>query len=258
MKITPGMRCYYCGSLATSGEHVPPKQMFKPFECDSITVPSCDEHNSKKGGRDQAIVSALLIPLQTGRDRYPLEPQVEKAIEAALSSFERAKHSAIQTAFLKDPPSGLEDLPDLAHLAPSVNMTAWIRQLTAGIIYSGIQEEGFPIKWSKSMVWSPDWVPVDSPDPLEYADAVNKLKLNQERRAGLDSLNWELGWSAYPRSYPDTIYSFQLHTSQDRQVMVRHKFYNRYTWYVHFKASSKIIRKLREKLSEVYPPNTAS
>jgi hypothetical protein len=196
--------------------------------------------------------------LQTGRDRYPLEPQVEKAIEAALSSFERAKHSAIQTAFLKDPPSGLEDLPDLAHLAPSVNMTAWIRQLTAGIIYSGIQEEGFPIKWSKSMVWSPDWVPVDSPAPLEYADAVNKLKLNQERRAGLDSLNWELGWSAYPRSYPDTIYSFQLHTSQDRQVMVRHKFYNRYTWYVHFKASSKIIRKLREKLSEVYPPNTAS
>src|SRR5258706_15617847 len=55
--------CYYCGSQANSDEHAPPRQMFKGFSCDSITVPSCSTHNSEKGGADQAIVSAFLIPL---------------------------------------------------------------------------------------------------------------------------------------------------------------------------------------------------
>jgi hypothetical protein len=50
--------------------------MFKGFECDSITVPSCDRHNSAKGGNDQAIVNGLLIPLFNGSNHYPLEDEI--------------------------------------------------------------------------------------------------------------------------------------------------------------------------------------
>jgi hypothetical protein len=250
MKNRGGKRCYYCGGIATSGEHIPPKQMFKAFHCDSLTVPSCDDHNSNKSGRDQAIVSALLLPLHTGRNRHPLEPEIERAIELAHPSFERAKRSAIRTPFLKDPPKGLEDLPDLAHLVPSVNMAAWIRQLTAGLIYSGIDKASTTIKWSESIVWSPDWFPTGSPVPVEHADVVPIIMQNQEKRSALDALSWQPGWSAQPNPYPEIIYSFQVHVFPDKQVMIRHKFYNRYAWYVQFKASNKSISKLLLRLRE--------
>lgn len=248
MKSMGGKRCYYCGGRATSGEHVPPKQMFKAFQCDSITVPSCDEHNSSKSGRDQAIVSALLIPLDTGRHRHPLMPEIGLAIEAARPSFERAKRSAVRTRFLKDPPQGLEDLPDLAHVAPSVSIVAWIRQLTAGIIYSGIGSASTTIRWSKAIVWSPEWVPTDSPAPISIEDAAQVLKSNQEKKLAMESLTWLRGWSAWPKPYPDIIYSFHFHFFANKQVIVRHRMYSSYTWYVQFKSSNINIAKLRRKL----------
>jgi hypothetical protein len=251
LKTKGGKRCYYCGGIATSGEHIPPKQMFKAFKCDSITVPSCDEHNSKKSGRDQAIVSALLIPLHAGRNRYPLEPEISQAIDAAIPSFERAKRSVVKTPFLQDPPQGLEDLPDLAHLAPSVNMAVWIRQLTAGLIYSGIETTSTTIRWSESIIWSPDWFPTESPAPVKYSEVIRISKLNQERRRALDSLIWQQGWSAHPRPYPEIIYSFQIHFYPNKKVLIRHRLYNRYSWYVQFKATNMSINKLLKKVREI-------
>ena len=57
-EVGPKGLCYFCGGPATTMEHAPPKQMFRAFECDSITVPSCDEHNTRRSASDQAIVSA--------------------------------------------------------------------------------------------------------------------------------------------------------------------------------------------------------
>jgi len=59
--------CYRCGAIATSNEHVPPKCLF-PEQKDSfgynyrdnlLTVPSCDEHNSKKSNDDEFLMLAL-------------------------------------------------------------------------------------------------------------------------------------------------------------------------------------------------------
>lgn len=241
-------RCYFCTRLATSREHVPPKQMFKGFECDSLTVPSCDEHNSKKCGHDQAIISAFLTPLHTGRNRYPIEPDIEKAISLAKPSFERSKRFAVKSQFLKDPPRGLENLPDLAHLDPSVKVSDWILQLTAGLIYSKIDLSSTTISWSKATTWSPDWFPTVTPGSLVHHEAVERIKVNQRQRAILDKLNWKQGWSAYPRPYPNTIYMFHIHVFSDKYIMIRHKFYNRYTWYVTFKASKKCIALLTTDL----------
>jgi hypothetical protein len=224
--------------------------MFKPFECDSITVPSCDEHNTKKSGRDQAIVSAFLLPLYTGRDQYDLEPEIEQAIDAALLSFERVKHNAIRTSFIKDPPPTLVDLPDLAYLVPEVDTSAWIRQLTAGIVYNGIGPGSQTIALSKAKAWSPNRFPSDSPVPSKHADEV--LQISQEydeRRLELDKLTWQEGWSATPRPYPKIIYSFQVHLGAEKDIIFRHKFYNRYTWYVQFRISGSNLARLIEKLS---------
>ena len=244
MRRLGGKHCYYCGKPATSVEHLPPKQMFKTFQCDSLTVPSCDEHNSKKGGHDQAVVSALLIPLHTGRHRYPLEPEIEQAINDALPSFEMSKKSAVRSSFLKDPPSGLEDLPDLAHLAPSVDFPAWLRQLTAGLVHKKIGTASYTVSWQKATTWSPHWFPTSSPTSVPYDDVVQILEKNQKQRAILDNLAWQPGWSAHPKPYPKIIYSFQIHVFPDKYVMFRHTFYNRYTWYVTFKASKRCISKL--------------
>lgn len=238
-------RCYFCVNTATSREHVPPKQMFKGFDCDSITVPSCNEHNSKKCGHDQAIVSAFLIPLNSGRYKYPLEPEIVKAIELALPSFERSKHFAIPSRFLKDPPKHLEDLPDLAHIEPSVKVSDWVRQLTAGLVYNKIELSSTTISWSKAKIWSPDLFSTYAPGPIAHREAVEEIKIRQKQRAILDKLNWLQGWSAYPRPYPPMIYTFHVHVFPDKFVMFRHKFYNRYTWYVTFKASKKCIAKLK-------------
>lgn len=62
--------CYWCGSLATSREHVPPKCLFpeekdmkglfdKSFRNNLITVPSCDKHNMKKSYEDEYLMACL-------------------------------------------------------------------------------------------------------------------------------------------------------------------------------------------------------
>jgi hypothetical protein len=62
--------CYWCGKLATSTEHVPPKCLFpeekdvnqiyaQSFRKNLITVPSCDEHNMEKSHEDEYLMSCL-------------------------------------------------------------------------------------------------------------------------------------------------------------------------------------------------------
>lgn len=63
-------RCYFCGKLATSSEHVPPKCIFpeqkdlpdEDYRKNLITVPSCDKHNAAKS-RDDEFLMTCLAPL---------------------------------------------------------------------------------------------------------------------------------------------------------------------------------------------------
>lgn len=65
-----GKVCYWCGRPATSKEHVPPKCLFpedkdvkniydKSFRDNLITVPSCDEHNTRKSHEDEYLMACL-------------------------------------------------------------------------------------------------------------------------------------------------------------------------------------------------------
>lgn len=61
------LQCYMCSNEATSREHVPPLCLFPEskdvhglnFRKDLITVPSCDEHNSKKTKDDEFLMVAM-------------------------------------------------------------------------------------------------------------------------------------------------------------------------------------------------------
>ncbi|WIG82413.1 hypothetical protein KFZ68_07000 [Photobacterium damselae] len=63
-------KCYYCGALATSKEHVPPKCLFpeskdtndgKDYRQKLITVPSCELHNSAKSNEDEYLLVMLSL-----------------------------------------------------------------------------------------------------------------------------------------------------------------------------------------------------
>ncbi len=62
--------CYWCGKLASSREHVPPKSLFpedkdikeitdKTYRNNLMTVPSCDEHNLSKSNDDEYLMTCL-------------------------------------------------------------------------------------------------------------------------------------------------------------------------------------------------------
>ena len=76
------------------------------------------------------------------------------------------------------------------------------------------------------------------------------MEKQREIQLRLDQFTWEDGWSAYPRPYPRVIYTFQVHFEPNREVIIKHKFYNRYTWYCWFSASDETVTKLRIKLTK--------
>lgn len=239
--------CYYCGGTACSDEHAPPKQMFKGFSCDSITVPSCEKHNSSKGGSDQAIVSAFLVPLYNGREDYDLEDEILRAIELAKSSFPRTKRRAIDSPLFNDGPQELRDLPNLAYLIPEMDIKGWIRQLTAALVYDAIQNFDDTITWNDVNPWSPDWVEASGPTSVTFEESVSTLDRKRTVQSQLENFDWIDGWSAHPRPYPSIIYHFQVHF-EPTEIIFKHKFYNRYNWYVWFSASPETISKLNDKL----------
>jgi hypothetical protein len=204
--------------------------MFKGWACDSITAPSCEKHNSAKSGHDQAIVSALLMPLAGFGDRFSLDPEVKAAIERARSSFQYAKRSALDVPLLKDPPDSMPRLPNVSYLQPSVNIKAWVKQLTATLVWNALQKRDSTINWDEMAAWSAEWMESDDSSSLSTAEAVAVVKKKHKLKAQLDDLSWTEGWSAHPRPYPAMIYRFWVHF-RPQEVIFKHRFYNLYTWY---------------------------
>jgi hypothetical protein len=97
--------CYFCGcDPPSSDEHVPSDAMFVGFDCDRITVPSCDEHNGNKPDQDQAIIVALLVALlQMERQnilKNPFTDNVRTCIDRLAPSLPLVKkHVSLQHRF---------------------------------------------------------------------------------------------------------------------------------------------------------------
>jgi hypothetical protein len=76
--------CTYCDSPATTRDHVPPKAVFpkKPRPQNLITVPSCEDCNTKFGEDDELF--SLFITLQAGMEgeqEHKLCEKVKRAVK---------------------------------------------------------------------------------------------------------------------------------------------------------------------------------
>jgi len=87
--------CYYCGSIATTKEHVPPKCLFpevkdigKNYRDNLITVPSCDLHNGKKSKDDEFLMVSLAGIFGNNSIGYAHKfGKVDRAIKRSSSRF---------------------------------------------------------------------------------------------------------------------------------------------------------------------------
>jgi hypothetical protein len=74
--------CYMCDKAATSNEHFPPKCFFPNGYRDNLwTVPSCDEHNSKKSTDDEYL---LLMIYSSYENDHSMRIQVTNWAERAV------------------------------------------------------------------------------------------------------------------------------------------------------------------------------
>lgn len=91
--------CYYCGQIATSDEHCPPKTLFpKPkdsrdgrdYRKSLLTVRSCDTHNTEKSKEDEYLLYVLVMNLssnEVAKNQYLTK--VKRAIERRPKLLER-------------------------------------------------------------------------------------------------------------------------------------------------------------------------
>jgi hypothetical protein len=229
MSRKKGKPCYFCGAPSVSTEHVPPQQMFKDFDCDSITVPSCNNHNTQKSSIDQAVSNAFLIPLHNNLKNN--EYGIKKVIVNAQESFKYTKNMVLNVPLFNEANGIFFGLPNVSYTKPSVKTRTWIKQLTAALVYNAINSYDSTINWEEVITWSPNWVGTDNPKEMTKDSAYSVLDKNNEIRFYFESLEWQLGWSARPRPYPSSIFQFGLHF-ESNCVFFSHKFYNQYTWYV--------------------------
>jgi hypothetical protein len=140
--------------------------MFNLFDCDRLTVPSCEEHNNNKSHKDQAIVAMLLMGVQQMMkyklNSSDLPKDVINAINQAEKDFHRAKELLVlRPIFKATSEESTDDRPwDFPYLEGRVNTVEWMRQLTAAIIWSatGVPFDG-EWKWTQIGVFSPDFIP---------------------------------------------------------------------------------------------------
>lgn len=248
--------CYYCGAPPPSSrEHAPVKSMLRPFECDSVTVPSCDEHNTDKNLDDRAIVTFFLKGLYYSFKTGALTTNQI----AALQDYHLDHAQEVELDNLVMDPEGKFDVP-LSHIDDTHKVMSWTRNLTAAIIWSGTGEHDQLIDWDNAYVWSPEYVEDRGKINLEEAQInFQRTRLIKEY-VNRQSIHWWSGWSAYPRPIPPDIYRFEisqlphqflLENVTGLEMIIRHIFYGKFSWYVWFSASQSTWAIIMDKIIKV-------
>jgi hypothetical protein len=235
--------CYFCGAVPPSkAEHAPPRSLFRGADCDSITVPSCDEHNLDKSGVDQLFAVAHACGademVRMGfRAAYSGAPGV--VIESAKSAYDRVKNRLSLVPLLADPPEGLDGL--IPYTRGPEPYGDWTVKLTAALVWSVIGQYEASSDWAGAWYWSVQYM--KTPRRLTTEEMV--IRIREKRYIEslfFGGLRWMIGWSAQPRAYPNDIYRFDVATEEDqitrrRIVSFRHLFLDSHISYVRFACS---------------------
>jgi hypothetical protein len=239
--------CYYCGAPPPSKrEHAPSKALFQAFDCNAITVPSCDRHNAEKNLDDRAIQTVLLFGLLYGLKRGSLSRNALKALDFAASKLGDAKEVALQS--IVDDPTGELNTP-IATIDNTEIVETWLRQLTAALTWSVVGQHDPDTKWDNAKVWSPHYSRDADRKGRSVADVAIHFREQNAKWVEYEkeAVYWWAGWSAHPTPYPPDIYHFELSffpsqhltpQAESRRVAFRHRFHGQFTWYVDFQPSS--------------------
>lgn len=238
--------CYFCGAPGPSTkEHVPPKTLTSVVQCDRITVPSCEEHNSSKSGTDQAITQALVRGIDQIRSfgiRLDVPDSLNELIRVTSPEYSRTQASVYLARICSRLPRGLDF--DLPYLRQHVDIADWVVKATAALVWSitGTHDNG--CDWARAWTWSPSYFPAPvAMQPRELNDRIKEKRYLLNLFEG--DARWFSGWVPGRRPYPSELYNFRVgveNESASRQFMVsfRHQFLSSYIYYCRLSTSALV------------------
>jgi hypothetical protein len=220
--------------------------LFKNVDCDSITVPSCDDHNGEKSGADQAILSVFALELVESGSVNNAPKDVQSSVAHLKKAF---KHVLRSAKAVNMPPE-----PEFVRRGSSIAATtqdhrSWIKCVSAGLIWDATQSFDQRIRWETVISWSPNFTPLRE-RPYNLESALRKMRSNALQIDELNSLPWYAGWSASPRPYPHDVYRFEANFDTST-LGFRHTFFNTYVYYVFvLDVTDDTLTKMQAKLEE--------
>lgn len=218
------MRCYFCGQESTSREHAPPKQLFKGFSCDRITVPSCDLHNTNKSNIDEAIVKAMLYSLSCRKELQSKE--VQKVIDLSIPKMQQVKKLVVPMSVI---PSLKEINTEVAFLKKEASIPEWIRQISAALMYKKLGYYEQSNNYTNSVVFDSTYYK-SGQNGLSKEEYIKQYLDKKETVDSLEQLVWSNGWTSGKNNFPYQLYYFKYHIYDDL-VIFRHHFFQNYLIY---------------------------
>jgi len=231
--------CYYCGGKKNSREHLPPRQIFKGFRVDCMTVPSCDKHNTKKTGDDEVIVKSMLMALE--KNGTSLNDDVILALKIVKPHYHQVKRNVSERTLYRQNNKNY----DFIVLNPEVDLSDWIRKLSAGLIYYKTEFYDCRNQFDNSVVVERNSYPNhENPNDLScFEEEYNKKKALARI---IENGNWTNGWNDTKNAYPETLYVF-YYKLIGKIFIIKHIFYQQYTYYNIIDLSEDTLLKIIQK-----------
>lgn len=191
----------------------------------------------------------LLAVQQMEANGFSIPDNVRLAFKNAQNHFGQAKRDISLRPLLSNISEDLNyEMAYLYETKERKIIIPWMRQLTAGLVWSVMGEWILENDFKNAWVYSPDFF--SGPTPLQPIEFLHKVVKNQSSKFFFDSLVWKTGWPSGNNNYPSEIFFFELsfidNTEQwdGRNVIFKYRFYSIMTWYVWFTASKETKRQL--------------
>lgn len=227
-----------------SNEHIPPKLIFKSCVNDSITVPSCGEHNGGKSQSDQTAVYAMMIAMLEQNDKSTMSPVVRRAIEDVRSSMGQVRRRTRPAQMVSDLPG----LSDVAYHDSQVELYDWVRHVAAGLVYDVTGDFDDRLSWDSANVVCPQFVSHEE-TAMPATEALQHLLTLQEITSSyVNSKTWHSGWSARPRPYPSELFNFWF-AVEASIIVLWLRFLSSFSFFVGFSAPESVRGQLLRRSS---------
>ena len=219
--------CYFCGDKKASKDHIPPKQIFKGFKINRMTVYSCNKHNSGKGHKDEAIVKSMLMAIKNSNS-ITITPELSKALDEVKDHYNQVKNIVSEEQIFIDRDE------NIVCLDASIDLDNWIRQLSAGMIYYKTRYYDNENDFVTSKVSERNSY---SRNKRSFKDFQNERNEKIELQTMIETGEWNSSW--IPNDcYPENLYFFQYQINDD-SILIKHVFYKCFVYYNLIKISKK-------------------